>query len=73
MFPRFARHAARLSSLINIKESSIVQSAVKDAGRASVFALRTEHGCYYANGILVSNCDAARYFCATKIPVWRLM
>lgn len=26
-----------------------------------VFNLTTEHGCYFANGILVSNCDAIRY------------
>jgi hypothetical protein len=39
---------------------------------ALVHALRTEHGCYFANGVLVSNCDAARYFVQTRINDWRL-
>ena len=37
-----------------------------------VYNLSTEHGCYFANDVLVSNCDALRYGVYTKIPLWRV-
>ena len=47
-----------------------VSSTVPDCQRiARVYNLATEHGCYFANGVLVSNCDALRYlFVATTQP-----
>jgi len=52
---------------------SVVEETAKCTGQIrEVFALQTEHGCYYANGILVSNCDLTRYVVKTEINAWRL-
>jgi PBSX family phage terminase large subunit len=71
MFPRLARYAA-WSSLPTgtIKPAPVVGSAARNFEK--VYALRTEHGCYFANGVLVSNCDALRYGVATKWSDWRI-
>jgi PBSX family phage terminase large subunit len=46
--------------------------AVRPAGRADVFNLYVdEHHNFSANGIILHNCDALRYFVYTKIPDWR--
>lgn len=37
------------------------------AQKAIVFNLATEHGMYFANGVLVSNCDALRYWVANRM------
>jgi len=46
------------------------QKIIVDRGRLEkedVYNLATEHGMYYANGCLVSNCDALRYALATYL------
>lgn len=55
---------------INIKKYKPAQEAVH-IGRKKVYNLSTELGMYYANGILVSNCDATRYalMSITTLPI----
>ena len=72
MFPGFARYAAwSIASIATVKPSPVADLA--GANTQQVYALRTEHGCYFANGVLVSNCDALRYACATKWSDYRIM
>jgi hypothetical protein len=54
-----ARRSVALSSAAAL---SIVKIQ-KLTGERLVYNLSTESGTYYANGILVSNCDALRYAC----------
>lgn len=71
MSPEFARFAAGSLVPINIaKPAPVIQPA--EACYENVYKLSTEHGCYFANGVLVSNCDALRYAINTRIGEWRL-
>jgi hypothetical protein len=69
MKPDLARSAAGISASTNTSNNAFVAEPV--AQRRAVFALRTEHGCYFANGVLVSNCDALRYGIHTRIDDYR--
>lgn len=73
-YPNIARYAASYSALIGtrrVRNAEAVGVAVP-AGNATVYMLRTEHGCYFANGILVSNCDAIRIWAKGQIPDFRI-
>lgn len=71
MFPGLARAAAWSLGSIAISKSAPVAD-LADVRCERVYSLRTEHGCYFANGVLVSNCDALRYGVATKWSDWRI-
>jgi len=61
------------SSVINTLKKQLVQNSVQQlyANELEVFDLEIEDDhCYYANGLLVSNCDAARYL-AISLPKTR--
>ena len=71
MFPGVARFVAASLWRTSTEKSSSV-AAPAHAGIRTVYALRTEHGCYVANGRLVSNCDAVRYGCREIFKPWRI-
>jgi phage terminase large subunit len=52
----FVRFAAQNSRSTNTSSSSVVPMGVR-----GVYDISVSHGCFYANGILVSNCDSTRY------------
>lgn len=60
----------KVSRQTNTQEWSLVHSPVeeKESGRQDVYNLRVEAGCYYANGVLVSNCDALSYQLDYLVP-----
>lgn len=60
----YAQFARKNTKHTFLKEASSVIKIAKPQplGLDTVYNLSTEHGMYYANGILVSNCDAIRYF-----------
>lgn len=61
--PDHARSVIMNSLQTNILIQPVAAShAVINSGVQSVYNLSTSHGCYFANEILVSNCDALRYF-----------
>ena len=58
----FARHAVKNSQHITSCTSFAAQNA--NSGFMPVYNLTVEKaGCYFANGILVSNCDSASCVC----------
>ena len=62
MSPATARRAVRILGSIGIRVTSVaVPHAAQWSGIENVYNLATEHGCYVANGVVVSNCDALRY------------
>jgi PBSX family phage terminase large subunit len=71
--PKFARFVAGRIAQANTHSPSFVPgNAVVVQERKTVYAIRTEHGCYFANGVLVSNCDSVRYLLNTMFPEWRM-
>jgi hypothetical protein len=70
MFPDFARYVARHLYVTSTPQYAPVAGSV--GGLNTVYSLKTEHGCYFANDILVSNCDSLRYPIYTKISKYRL-
>lgn len=69
--PALARDVVRLSLPANTFRPAPVADLARPSF-ADVYALSVEHGCYFANGVLVSNCDAARYYVNTRMNDWRL-
>lgn len=59
MSPALARAAAGVFASTSIRSGHTAADPARVV--ASVHALRTDHGCYFANDVLVSNCDALRY------------
>ncbi len=59
MSPALARAAAGVFASTSIRSGHTAADPALTV--AKVFRLRTEHGCYFANDVLVSNCDALRY------------
>lgn len=57
---QFAGDLTRLLSQV-VVNTAIKIAKPEHSGNAEVFNLKTEHGMYFANGVLVSNCDANRY------------
>lgn len=53
-----APYAENRSQSTSIQKRKLAEGFVRTA---PVYNLSVEDGCYYANGILVSNCDALRY------------
>jgi len=55
---------------INMANKDTVQE-VALLGKEKVYNLSTKFGMYYANGLLVSNCDAVRYglMSLTDLPI----
>lgn len=54
-----------LHSLVAV--STVIQTAKQQPSEdAEVFNLATKDGMYFANGVLVSNCDALRYFLMSR-------
>lgn len=68
IFPSLARYVSR-----EICDLGSVPEAKKDLRTEVVYRIRTEHGCYFVNGVLVANCDALRYGLVTKIPSYRIV
>ena len=60
-----AAYAVVCFALIGIRRSRAAKIIAKrEAGEAEVFCIEIEDAhCYYANGVLVSNCDAHQYMC----------
>lgn len=56
--PSYAKYAAQHLSTSATDTTSLGEPAQCSAKPQPVYNLRTAHGVYYANGILVSNCDA---------------
>jgi len=72
MFPQFARSVARCLCPTATNQLENVPDVPPRETVETVYLLKTEHGCYIANGILVSNCDTLRYGLHGKIPRWRI-
>lgn len=52
-----------------VEASTVIQTAKRKPFVSDVYNLQTEHGMYFANGVLVSNCDALRYMIVTRFSV----
>jgi hypothetical protein len=73
MSPKLARCVAGILSRTNMQSPNTVAGhAQRNTGVKTVYSLKTEHGCYIANGLLVSNCDALRYAAKTRLTGYRL-
>ena len=71
--PAFARSVASLLWRISTaSQKPVAAHAVHACGGQKVYTIKTEHGCYIANGILVSNCDVIRMCVSKMIPKWRV-
>lgn len=59
-----ARPAEESTTHTSLTEVSTVIKIAKPrlVGEEKVYNLASDHGVYFANGVLVSNCDAVRYF-----------
>jgi len=61
IFKKLVQLATKLSLLTNILSRSIALVGVSKDQKRKVYNLKVGPGMYFANGILVSNCDASRY------------
>jgi hypothetical protein len=61
LVPSFADSTARCTHYEEEEECHRL-SLPKQPRKVKVHNLSTENGCYFADGFLVSNCDALRYF-----------
>jgi hypothetical protein len=70
--PYAAKYFPQTSIQIQSLAPVHVVAAFELSERMPVYNLTVEAGEYYANGILVHNCDAVRYFVKSRIPAWRI-
>lgn len=61
IFLKTVKDVLTFSKKTNMRNLAFAPSLVQKDIREPVYNLTTEHGCFYANNLLVSNCDATRY------------
>lgn len=69
----FARKNSKLINLFHSKHVVVNVVEKCEVDRRLVYNIAVSGGCFYANGALVSNCDALRYWVKTIFQTWRLM
>ena len=61
-----AEHSMGLFSLV--EANTVVRNVTQKPSVRDVYNLQTRNGMYFANGVLVSNCDALKYMILSRFP-----